>query len=196
MSVTVAEEPIDRLAATAAIPIAFRVESVFDVDLAEQGLGGVRLIEHSIAVPWTKDYDRDSGEGPADWPGRFDVANWGLITARREGDRIGSAVIAWSTRDLDMLRGRADLAVLWDLRVQPDARRQGIASALIDAAVEWAAHRGCRWLAVETQNINVPACRLYVRHGFELGSIDRFAYPDLPAETQLVWFRRLDGRGP
>jgi hypothetical protein len=51
--------------------------------------------------------------------------------------------------------------------------------------------RECRQLKVETQNINVPACRFYARQGCVLGVIDRFAYPTLPDEVQLLWYKDL-----
>ena len=51
-------------------------------------------------------------------------------------------------------------------------------------------------MKVETQNINVPACRFYARMGCELGTIDRFAYPDLPGETQLLWHLDLAPGAP
>ena len=52
-------------------------------------------------------------------------------------------------------------------------------------------HRKCRTMKVETQNINVPACRLYAKHGFALGVINRHAYAELPDEVELTWYKRL-----
>jgi GNAT superfamily N-acetyltransferase len=94
-----------------------------------------------------------------------------------------------------MLVGRRDLAVLWDLRVAPAARRRGVGAALFRAAAAWAAARGCAQLKVETQNVNVPACRFYARQGCVLGAIDRFAYPGLPHEVRLLWYTALPARG-
>jgi ribosomal protein S18 acetylase RimI-like enzyme len=47
-------------------------------------------------------------------------------------------------------------------------------------------------LKVETQNNNVPACRFYARHGFQLRQAVWGAYPQLPSEVQLLWYKRLD----
>jgi len=44
---------------------------------------------------------------------------------------------------------------------------------------------------VETQNINVSACRLYASQGFELRTVNRNAYPTLPDEIQLLWYKDL-----
>ncbi len=90
-----------------------------------------------------------------------------------------------------MLDGRSDLAVLWDIRVHPEARSSGTGSLLFQAVEAWARDRRCRTLKIETQNTNVPACRFYRRMGCTLGAIDRFAYADLPDEVQLIWFKEL-----
>jgi hypothetical protein len=54
--------------------------------------------------------------------------------------------------------------------------------------------RGCRWLKIETQNVNAPACRFYQKMGCTVGAIDRFAYPGLPGEVQLLWWKALASR--
>jgi ribosomal protein S18 acetylase RimI-like enzyme len=95
-----------------------------------------------------------------------------------------------------MLEGRDNLAVLWDIRVAPEARGQGVGSALFRSAEEWAKARGCRQLKVETQNINVAACRFYARQGCVLIRVDRHAYPELPEETQLLWYKVLSDGAP
>jgi GNAT superfamily N-acetyltransferase len=72
--------------------------------------------------------------------------------------------------------------------------RRGIGSVLFRAAGDWAGARGCRWLKIETQNINLPACRFYQKMGCTLGAIDRFAYPGQPDEVQLLWWKALAPR--
>ena len=90
-----------------------------------------------------------------------------------------------------MLEGRRDLSVLWDIRVAPNARGRGVGSALFERVEAWALAQGCRQLKVETQNINVPACGFYARHGCELRAIHHAAYPELPEEIQLLWYKDL-----
>lgn len=90
-----------------------------------------------------------------------------------------------------MLEGRTDLAVLWDIRVAPAVRGQGIGTALLRAVEAWAAARGCRQLKAEAQNINVPACRFYAAQGFVLAAAHPGAYPDFPDEIQLLWHKDL-----
>jgi GNAT superfamily N-acetyltransferase len=191
MHVTVAEEPMPDLAEYASVPIAFEVRRVLDVAVMDGGLGGFVLSERDVHPPYVKDYD--AVDGPASWAERFDLRNWGWMAARTAGRRVGGAVVAWDTPGLDMLEGRRDLAVLWDIRVTPDARGRGVGAALFRAAEAWAAARGCRTLKIETQNINLPACRFYARQGCVLGAIHRFAYPALPDEVQLLWYKDLTG---
>lgn len=190
MDVRVSEEPISALAELARVPIAFTVDRVFDV-AAGAPLDGRALRERALAEPYVKDYDALAGEGPSQWARRFDVTPWGLLVARTDDRWVGGAVIACETDGLRLLEGRADLALLWDIRVMPALRGRGIGATLFRAAETWAAARGYRQLKVETQNINVAACRFYARQGCVLGAIDHVAYPELPGEVQLLWYKDL-----
>jgi predicted GNAT family acetyltransferase len=79
--------------------------------------------------------------------------------------------VAHRTPGVYMLEGRDDLAVLWDIRVQPVVRGHGIGHLLFEAAAATARQWQCRLLKIETQNINVAACRFYAREGCQLGGI-------------------------
>lgn len=186
-----AEESVDVLPEYARIPISFEVHSVFQVELVEGGLKGIRLSERPVTIPWTKDYDAFIGEGPMSWASRWDISKWGVISAFAGENRLGGCVIAYDTPGVHKLEGRTDIAVLWDIRVTPKHRGDGIGGLLVDAAVDWARRRNCRMLRVETQNINVPACRFYAKHGFALGGINQYAYTELPDEVELIWCRKL-----
>ncbi|HEY9840114.1 MAG: GNAT family N-acetyltransferase [Candidatus Sericytochromatia bacterium] len=194
MALEIIAESAAWLADYGQISIGFTVESVLEVVELDGGLGGLGLREHRVEQPWFKDYDAPDDNRPQDWSKRFDIRNWGLLSAQisgGQGPHLGGAVIAHATPGLDMLEGRDDLAVLWDIRVAPEARGQKVGSALFTAAEAWALERGCRWLKVETQTVNVPACRFYQRQGCVLGVIHRFAYPDLPEEVQVLWYKQL-----
>ena len=188
------EEPLTFLEEYARIPIAFEVSRILDLALQNGGVGGFELLERPVTRTFVHDYDAIPGNRPTDWGRQFDLSNWGLLSARLGGECAGGGVIAFKTPGLFMLEGRTDLAVLWDLRVSPHARRRGVGAALFDAAAQWAKERGCRRLKVETQNINVPACRFYVSQGCVLGAIHRFAYPEQPQEVQLLWYKNLCDR--
>jgi GNAT superfamily N-acetyltransferase len=182
----IVEETTEVLPEYGRIPISFEVRSVFDVQLLDGGLKGMRLTERSISRPCVKDYDAIKGEGPARWASRWDISNWGVISAFAGGARIGG-----DTPGVHKLEGRRDIAVLWDIRVAPPYRGKGIGGMLIEAAVAWAKRHNCRMLKAETQSINVPACRFYAKHGFALGVVNRYSYTELPDEVELVWYRGL-----
>jgi GNAT superfamily N-acetyltransferase len=191
MSIRVIEEPIPALAEYAGISIAFEVREVLDV-LAEAD-GGHRLEPRAVPAPYVKDYDA-IGNSPTRWAEQFDLSSWGFFSAFSGAECVGRAAVARDTPSLDMLEGRSDLALLWDIRVAPQTRRHGVGSALFAAAAAWAASRGCVQLRVETQNINTAACRFYAQRGCILQSVHPAAYPEQPDEIQLLWSKDLPGR--
>jgi GNAT superfamily N-acetyltransferase len=180
----------------ARIPIAFEVRSIFEVSLRDGGLAGMGLEERRLDAPWIKDYDAIAGEGPAGWARRFELSKWEFLTAWVDGRPLGAAALAAGDAGIRLPGGQMDRAILWDIRAVPSARGHGVGAALFRAAEARARLRGCRQLWVETQNVNVPACRFYVRLGCRLGALNRFAYPDLPDEVQLLWYKDLAGDTP
>lgn len=191
MNIELCVAPIASVEELARVPISFTVDRVCDVLTSTNGVDRFVLSEHPIETPYVKNYDGINGEGPKQWARHFDISHWGFIRAASNSRLIGGAVIAFRTAEVTMLEGRDDLAVLWDIRVSPDVRGQGVGSALFDAAESWARARGCRQLKIETQNINVAACRFYERHGCVLEAVNRLAYPQFPDEIQLLWYKNL-----
>jgi len=185
--VDIREESPTRLEEYGAIQTAFEVRERLVCNPVDGGLGGILLTCRPVERPWIKDYDAIDGNRPVDWPAYFDVARWGILAAYMGSRRVGGAIVAHDTPELAILGGRDDRAALWDLRVAPDARRQGVGAALFAAGARWATARGCRALVIETQDVNVAACRFYARQGCTLHAIERFAYPALPDETRLLW---------
>jgi ribosomal protein S18 acetylase RimI-like enzyme len=186
------EEAPSALTDYARVPIAFEVRERLAVRAVGAGLGGLLLVPEAVPAPYHKDYDAEPDQHPTGWPAQFDLSRWGIVSAWVDGARAGGAVIAWDTPGVMMLeQGPPGHAVLWDLRVAPGLRRRGVGTSLFAAAEEWARSRGARWLKVETQDVNVSACRFYARQGCTLGGIARHAYPALPDETQLLWYKRL-----
>ena len=174
------------------VPIAFEVRAVLDVVPTSRAEDSFALGEHRVETPYVKDYDALPDESPWSWPERFDTSGWAMFAAHAGGARVGGAVGVMRSADVDMLDGRADLALLWDLRVAPSWRGRGAGRTLLAAVEQWARDSGARELKVETQDINVPACRFYERNGFVLRAVDRHAYPDHPGEAQLLWYKDLD----
>ena len=191
MRIEVSNQPPAALQEYAAVPISFEVSRVLDVERRGGDPLGFTLKERRLDAPYVKDYDAIEGERPELWAKRFDVSKWGVFIAHLDGRRMGGAVVAFDTPGLSMLEGRRDLAVLWDIRVSPTARGRGIGTALFRAAEAWAKDQGCQYLKVETQNINVAACRFYAAQGCVLAAVNHQAYPELPDEIQLLWYKLL-----
>jgi ribosomal protein S18 acetylase RimI-like enzyme len=186
MKVEVREEPITALEQHSRISIAFQVTHVLDI-----ADGPVSRSWHSrrLNEPYFKDYDAIPGNHLTDITHHFDLSNWGLLSAWVAGVRVGGAVVAFRTAGLPMLEGKDDLAVLWDLRIEPGMRRQGIGAVLLEAAEAWARSRGCDQMKIETQNTNIPAFEFYRKRGYRLVHVRRGMYPELPEEVQLLLYK-------
>ncbi len=176
----------------ASISMAFEVREILAVDLVDSGLGGMAFSPRPVS-PYIKDYDTLGN--PLTWPDEFDIANWGLFLAvEGQSTLLGGAAVAWNTNGVNMLEGRRDLAVLWDIRVAPQSRGKGIGRELFVHAAGWARARGCTQMKIETQDINLPACRFYAAMGCQLGDVRRFAYAQdarVAHEVQLNWYLGL-----
>ncbi len=81
-----------------------------------------------------------------------------LSAALSGNDQVGYIAVAERT---------TSAAWITDLVVEPSWRRRGVASALLDAAREWAEQRGHRRIFLEMQSKNQPAIRLAQKHGYE-----------------------------
>lgn len=81
-----------------------------------------------------------------------------LVASAAHNHFLGSAVL--------LFRKRSTLARVYSLAIQPQARRQGIGTALLQAAEHAARRRGCRALRLEVQVGNARAINLYERLGY------------------------------
>lgn len=193
---TVVAEDAESLAEYASISIAFETSHRLAVDSAAlldaDGCFEPRLTE-TLPETIIKDYDAHPANHPLDWPTRFSVERWTFLAAYRSGVRVGGAVIIADDSNIELLDSPRDLALLWDLRVAREFRGRGIGSTLLQVAKAWAWANGFVRMRVETQDINVAACRLYARNGFRLESVNPGAYADLPHEVQLILSVSLAG---
>ena len=119
----------------------------------------------------------------------------GLSSWRLTGEHpVGAAAVASRTEGVQMLAGRDDLAVLWDIRVEDACKRQGVGQKLFDMAVNWSRDQGLVQIKIECQNNNIPAIQFYHKQGAVLSAIDEYAYytePEYRQETQLIWYLDL-----
>ena len=198
MQLHLIEGPVANLRAYATIPISFVINSRLDLDQLWLG-------EYAEIPIETRTKDYDLLEPIITLPQRFDVANWGMIIATKPGELVpihlpkgalpgvqpvGGAVIAWNTPNVDMLGGRTDLSILWDIRVHPVFRNQGLGRALFEHAKKWSKDRGCIEMRVETQDTNVAACRFYRQMGCRVHTIKERAYEGLD-EAKIIWTTRV-----
>lgn len=195
MNVEIEEIGVESLPSYAEIPISFKVESILQIDIINQGLRGFSVVEKKVRS-YLKDYDRqgDNEDCPIGWSKKFDVSKWGFFLAVDGSLILGGATVAIDTPNLNMLENRKDLAVLWDIRVHPNRRRSGIGTELFRYTVDWAKRKGYKQLKIETQNVNVPACRFYAKQGCELGAIHRYGYvksPEVAHEAMFLWYLEL-----
>jgi len=193
MTVYIEEIGPNRLSEYTQIGIAYEVDSILQVELLEDGLRGMTLKETPVET-YVKDYDACEDAGPMTWPQKFDVTHWGFFLATFEYEPIGAAAVTFNTNGVNLLEGRGDLSILWDIRVIPEERGQGVGTALFRHAAAWSYRHGCKLMKAETQNINTKACRFYARVGCVLGDICRYAYTDqshVAHEIQLNWYLEL-----
>jgi GNAT superfamily N-acetyltransferase len=191
MKITIEEISPDRLTEYNRIPQRVEVKSILQVELIKQGLGGMLLREVPVEAPYVKDYGA-SDDLPIDLDKNANMRKWGLFLAMAGAAPVGGAIVTCDTSVVFMLEARRELAVLWDIRVCPEYRGVGI--LLFRHAAEWARIHGCTQMKIETQNVNVPACRFYQRMGARLGEIQRYGYAAVPAvahEVMLNWYLDL-----
>ena len=96
------------------------------------------------------------------------------------------------------LAGQINVAKHWnayawidDFAVSPHCRGHGIGRALMQKAVDWAKARNLPGIMLETQDVNVPACRFYEKFGFKLRGFDTYLYKGLTPTTDeiaLYWY--------
>ena len=192
MDFRIEEESVEVLPDYGQVPIALEVKTRFRVELVDRGLGGISLVEETVDPPYIKDYDREEG-APERWlKKKWDLSQWIVLSAYKSSMRIGGAVLAFHDEELNCTEGRKDLAGLWDIRVDPEYRGQGVGKALLERVEDCARARGCVQLKIETQNINVAACRFYASQGARLGLVHCFAYyTDGLDEVELTWYKDL-----
>ncbi len=76
------------------------------------------------------------------------------------------------------MRLAADEAEILTLATMPQARRQGVGRALLDAALDWARAGGATRVFLEVSDANIPAQALYAAAGFTPCGRRSQYYPD------------------
>ena len=131
----------------------------------ETDLPAVARMEKEIfSDPWTEESFRDGGPDE-----RILLSeDGGEITGYLAGRFIG------------------DVAELLKLAVSKELQRAGTGSALLSAFITEAKERGCETLWLEVRESNLPAIRLYEKHGFVRNGFRRDYYRD-PVESAVLY---------
>lgn len=181
------EISIDKLEEYGNIPFYYDTNQKYELKKIKNGLGGILLELVDVS-----EYHKDFGTRTERWKELFDLSNWKFYAAyNANNEMVAGCTLATKTSNCNMLEGRNDLAVLWDIRVSDKYKHQGIGQHLFDIAKEYAREQGFKQLKVECQNTNPNAVRFYHKQGMRLCAINEYAYPDCTNEVQLLWYLDL-----
>lgn len=117
-------------------------------DVRPQDLEQLEQLEKScFSCPWSRDVLTSQ------LPGEH---NEFLVAADRQGRLLGyiGMIIVLDEGDIS------------NVAVRPEARRQGIANALLISMLQLAAQRKLSFVTLEVRQSNMPARALYAKHGF------------------------------
>lgn len=167
------------------------VRSEYKVKRIDNGLGGL-VFEEVPVEPYVKDLGKY--EEAVKYEEMFDITNWRFFMAFDGDTPVGAMTVAGTTGGMNMLGGRTDACVLWDIRVADGYKHMGIGQKMLDMGLSKAKADGYKTMIIECQNNNVPACRFYQKQGALLSKVDLNAYdsePDVADEVQFVWHLEL-----
>ncbi|MCL2376252.1 MAG: GNAT family N-acetyltransferase [Defluviitaleaceae bacterium] len=145
--------------------------SYYDVKITPaEGSYHVSFVKKPFDVPFENN-DHDKLFQPW-WD---DIKAWGIVEEDKLLAAIETTVEDWNNR----LR----ITELW---VDHSYRRQGIAKALMDIALQRARDEGRRAVVLETQARNEAAVAFYIKYGFSLIGFDACAYHNDDLESKKV----------
>lgn len=96
--------------------------------------------------------------------------------------------------------GRIRLRKYWNgfayidyIGVIPKYRQLGAGTALLSAAAEWAKQNNFIGLMLESQDVNVSACRFYAKNHFVIGGVDNMLYANFQTakEKAIFWYYKF-----
>lgn len=168
------------------------VHSEYRIRTIDNGLGGFHFGEVEVE-PYIKDLS--VYEKAAEYEQNFDITNWRFYMAFDGEKLVGAMTVAGTTPDSNMLCGREDACVLWDIRVIDEYKHRGVGQKMLDAGIENAKADGYTQMIIESQNNNVTACNFYRKQGAVLSKIDMYAYYQEEScrdEVQFIWYLDLN----
>ena len=167
------------------------VRSIYKLKRLDSGPGGF-IFDEVPVKECIKDYSKY--EIAKEYEKTFDISTWRFYMAFDDEKPVGAATVAGPTENIYLLSGRKDACVLWDIRVEDGYKHMGIGQKLFDLCKSFAIEDGYSQMLIETQNINVTACKFYKKQGAVLSKVDMYAYysqPDSRDEIQFIMYLDL-----
>lgn len=135
--------------------------------------------EELYAHPYTKAYPDDDW----DYAAYIDQPDKAAFLAYSQGECVGQIVLRKDWNQYGFIE---------DIAVAQMARGQGVGTALIQKAIEWAKEAGMGGLALETQDNNLLACRFYAKCGFHIGAVNTMLYRNFHSdEAAVFWYLKF-----
>ena len=151
----------------------------------------VPAIQRVAERSWETDYPdivsrETASEGVEEWYGEdrlrreLDSSGTGLLVAEHDGDVVGFAHAVWGTEEGTVLR----------LYVDPDHRRRGVGTELLDATVDRLHDHGVDRVRATVLAANEPGNAFYRERGFE--ALPESHETEIAGEfyAERVWVRR------
>ncbi|MFE1628904.1 GNAT family N-acetyltransferase [Brevibacillus reuszeri] len=84
-------------------------------------------------------------------------------------------------------------ALIEDIAVAKDWRQKGIGTILLQKAIEWAIQNNLAGVMLETQDVNISACRFYAKNNFVIGGVDNMLYSTFQTahEKAVFWYYKF-----
>lgn len=139
----------------------------------------VEITEEKLILPFYKTYAFEQIKN------EIDEADHAVVA------EIDETIAGLATVKYGEWNNRARLTGIF---VAPESKGKGVGRALVKAAIDYAKTKSARCLFVETQNVNYPAIRFYLKLGFEFCGFDNALYntADVSAgETALYFSKKL-----
>ena len=109
---------------------------------------------------------------------RFPARTWRRLLRGQALAYVAGSPAAIAGAAVYLYRRGTRVARLYSLSVAPAHRGRGLAGALLARGEDDARLRGCTRIRLEVRQSNLPAIRLYERHGFRVMAKIPSYYPD------------------
>jgi streptothricin acetyltransferase len=136
--------------------------------------------EHLYEKPYRKNYPDDD----ENWMEYIDNPDKIIFFYYHNNECIGQ---------IKLRRNWNKYAFIEDIAVSKNHRNRGVGTSLIEKAVEWAKSKNLLGFMLETQDVNLPACRFYNKLGFQIGAVDTMLYSNFDNfnEKAVFWYMKF-----